>query len=64
MREWEMFVCRCGSSALGGPEEVVHFNNQCPGRRDGTVIERLVLVPKGSENAAPSEDADRALALA
>jgi hypothetical protein len=45
-REWEMWVCRCGSSALGGPEEVVHFNNQCPGRRDEGLIERVVLVPR------------------
>jgi hypothetical protein len=64
MREWEMFVCPCGSSALGGPEEVVHFNNQCPGRRDETVIEQIVLVPKGSENGTSSEEADRALAVA
>jgi hypothetical protein len=63
MREWEMFVCRCGSSALGGPEEVVHFNNQCPGRHDETVIERFVLVPKDSESAASSEVLDRTLAV-
>jgi hypothetical protein len=55
MREWEMFVCCCGSSALGGPEEVVHFNNQCPGRRDVRVIERLVLIPKGEVANAEHE---------
>jgi hypothetical protein len=59
MGEWEMFVCRCGSSALGGPEEVVHFNSHWRGRRDPSLIERLVLVPK--EQAAIHQPEELAL---
>jgi hypothetical protein len=50
--EFTLYICDgCGSHAWL-PEEVVHFNNQCRGKRDDDVIAEVVLVPKDLELTA------------
>src|SRR4051794_20573258 len=47
--EFTLYICDgCGSHAWL-PEEVVHFNQQCRGKRDEEAITEVVLVPKARE---------------
>jgi hypothetical protein len=47
--EFTLYICDgCGTHARL-PEEVVHFNQQCRGKRDNEVIAEVVLVPKDRE---------------
>jgi hypothetical protein len=47
--EFTLYICDgCGSHAWL-PEEVVHFNQMCRGKRDAEAIAEVVLVPKDRE---------------
>jgi hypothetical protein len=47
--EFTLYICGgCGSHAWL-PEEVVHFNQQCRGKRDDGAIQEVVLVPRDRE---------------
>src|SRR4051794_39695151 len=41
---WAIYWCSyCGSSALGGPEEIIHLNNQCLGKTEGSIVMHVIL---------------------
>jgi hypothetical protein len=49
--EFTLYICDgCGSHAWL-PEEVVHFNQKCHGKRAEDAISEVVLVPKDRELA-------------
>lgn len=60
--EYTLHICRgCGSHAWWA-EDIVHVRQQCRGERDATLIESLVLVPKGGDQTINASSPALALA--